>query len=568
MCDKKQNSFAAFAVHSPKAISKGAFLPPVGVLLVLASFVFPTRTLAQDSIKAVASWRGHYEASATTKMDNLPGSKLNESRKISARLVLDKMTIDEELVTWAGTAYCDSSINRHEIAMVIPDTPMRTDIHVEDSRAYKTPAMLQVDVEDGQYYIELCNESFEMESQVTAVVPNETGGFSTIQETDSFEDNPMAVSWANLTPEGTVPERGVAISGSRTLPGHAAEGDDAMSMQIGAALRSAFQKTNMDVSGIVQWELSPDRCSSGGQYSVSIWYAKEIDELVFRDGKLKVKRGNPGPFKPDAINFEATPSNGDYQDIRWTPPEIPDSRREQERFEKPAEDISGIALNYTGTPQSNEGFGEYKIQATLDSAEQCTEPGKKTMRVFFERDGKDSPADEPNWYYYWFHTSAGQGLYEHASFDRTCQKDTLGYYNAWVDPDRIYICEGAQIKVVNEDWGVNYEGIDGFASTVKHEWQHKLDRDGWWGEFDRKYRPHSKWDYQAPEWNEYDRKRREADSDSDHIPNWADDNPQDSDADDDGYKDVESSAYAAGKRWKRGSADKEDWACPGKQCED
>lgn len=568
MRGNRQGGFTAIAARPVKAIGKDGFLLPAGRLLVLASYVFPTCTMAQDDIKAVASWRGHYEASATTKMDNLPGSKVDESRKISARLVLDKMTIDEELVTWEGIAYCDSSINRHEVALVIPDTPMRTDVYVEDSRAYETPAMLQVDVEDGQYYIELCDESFEMESRTTAVVPNEAGGFSTVHETDSFEDNPMDVTWANLTPEGTVPEQGVAISGSRALPADVAEGDDAASMQPEALMKSAFQGMNMDVSGMVQWELSPDRCSTGGQYSVTIWYAKEVDELVFRDGKLKVKRGNPAPYKPDAINFEATPSNGDYPDIKWIPPEIPDSRREEERFEKPVEDIGGIALNYTGTPKSNEGFGEYEVEATLDSAEQCTEPGKKTVRIFFERDGEDSPTDEPNWFYYWFQTAAGQGLYGHARYDRACKRGILGWYNAWVDPDRIYLCEGVQIDDVNETWGIHYEGIDSFASTVKHEWQHKLDRDEWWGEFDQKNRPDTEWDPSAQEWKEYDRKRGEADSDWDLVPNWADANPQDADADDNGYKDVEDSAYAAGKRWKKGSADKEDWACPGKQCED
>jgi len=532
-----------------------------------------------DRFLQVSGWTGHYSFSGKAECSEQPcigpienvypmASPNKTSQSFSISLNLDEMKVEDETVVWQGESSCKIQSDG-KLHAWIPETPIVGDVDWNVERIYPCIARLIIDLYASDYTLEVDFQDIEFSVSISGTGMADNGTFVPVNETkknsDTFSGPYMGF---DLDVWDQLPEQGLLLMGSYALGKKPAQGMDpevaglyqSLSSMTSEVLRSA----GMTVTGQVRWNLSPDLCSDGDQYKVSITWPMEVQNYVFRDGKLTVDEDN----RKEKLKFEAEASNGNYQDIFWNSlPDIPDSTRKEEQSTSPIEKLSVMTLSYTGVPENNKDFGEYEISATLGSAERCTQSGKKKMQVFFERDGEESPPDEPNWFYYWFQTSAGQGHYEHAIYDNSCDQDVYGWYNGFMYPERIHLCEGVQKHSQNDRWGMSADGIDSFATVVMHEWQHKLDHDKWWGQFDQKNRPEGEVDFMLPQWHEYGRKRESFDPDGDSIPNWADAFPFDKDKDNDGYKDSETSAYAAGNNWRKGTADKEDWACPGKQCD-
>ena len=123
------------------------------------------------------------------------------------------------------------------------------------------------------------------------------------------------------------------------------------------------------------------------------------------------------------------------------------------------------------------------------------------------------------------------------------------------------ICDAATHSTWNPITKQSTEGIDTYAVTVIHEWEHKLDYDRWWRTWDEKWGGHA--DY----WKEWGKR----DADGDHIPDNQEEgvepkmNPKKWSTHNYRMSDGHYLVWKAESRWGVGSADHEDWADPGKQ---
>ena len=234
-----------------------------------------------------------------------------------------------------------------------------------------------------------------------------------------------------------------------------------------------------------------------------------------------------------------------------------------------------IDFTYEGMPEDNRYFGDDAVvRAYLDPYRSCldTEPKENPVRVRFSRDGEGNPnGGAPNWFYYWSLTYAAQGLRagEDFLFGGECTNPREGYislgnYYGHVDgnlEEFFYICEGAQNKNRNSVIKRSTDGIDTFASILRHEWTHRTNYYRWWKEFYQQWRGNPR--FPAEKWK--------VDRDVDFIPDRLEKklglNPRKHDTHHTGYDDEEYLAYKSEEKWTIGGADEEDWACPGKQCE-
>jgi hypothetical protein len=229
-------------------------------------------------------------------------------------------------------------------------------------------------------------------------------------------------------------------------------------------------------------------------------------------------------------------------------------------------------------PQHNRDFGKKQLVARLtEGACDCaSEP--LDLVLFFSRDASNNPdGARPNWAYYWAQTSAGV---PRASFKPVpaipasmTQVSLPGFACLGA------ILEGSQERVIaryeprddqiyllerSEGWvcprrrdGERDEGIDCFASLLRHENHHRVELTEWWGprlanyscayDLDGDFVPDSV-ELATPGCNPavpWSCPTRPA-----HIGTvW----------------DVELNAYDAGWSWVIGTADREDWSYPGKQ---
>ncbi|MHB0875874.1 MAG: hypothetical protein ACYC5O_07505 [Anaerolineae bacterium] len=288
----------------------------------------------------------------------------------------------------------------------------------------------------------------------------------------------------------------------------------------------------LDAQVVARWEVT-DECSA------------TIDEPAEGD-TLTYEEDSPGVI--DRFVAGKTVPSAWAGDLVWTFPDISGA----ELVTDPTDPAKGmmVGFTYTGMPSENSGFGNKEFEASFDTVEgTCEDPEPRQARVLFPRDAKNNPGgSEPNWFYYWSQTSAAQGHEANIVYlGPSCRPTWMGYFSLATDPGNIHLCESARLEDSNSVTGRYTEGIDTFASTVRHEWQHLTDLTGWWPDG-------------------YDPAR---DSDGDQIPNdleeslGFDDTMFDTYAS--GFNDLEVRAYTAEDEWALGTADSEDWANPGKQ---
>ncbi|MHB1318765.1 MAG: hypothetical protein ACYCYF_09130, partial [Anaerolineae bacterium] len=231
-------------------------------------------------------------------------------------------------------------------------------------------------------------------------------------------------------------------------------------------------------------------------------------------------------------------------------------------------DAAGAEVHvwYEGpAPAENSAYGPLEIEFSFGGGESlCMDPPPRRVRVFYPRESYSNPdpsGNIPNWFYYWKQTAAGQGHRNALVYDSACAAGWGGYFNGYTvqgDDQRVYICDLGSIgfTFASRVTGTSWEGIDVFGAVVRHEWQHLEDFHEWW--------PGGYGTWDAAGWHPEIK-----DLDQDLVP----------DAREAGYglsnlvidtlglaeRDSEYSAYRAMDTWPTGSANREDWAMPGKQ---
>ncbi|MGI5915084.1 MAG: hypothetical protein ACOX9A_01375 [Anaerolineae bacterium] len=294
----------------------------------------------------------------------------------------------------------------------------------------------------------------------------------------------------------------------------------------------------LDAQVFVRYEIY-DQCS------VSIIEPVENERLVFSEDADPLLEGM----------VEATVLPEDWGDaVYWIIPEIVGSKLTYD-----PEDAQGsmVEYRYEDMPSRNEQFGRKRISLHLEPSisDRCKAPDPRNVRVFFPRDATNNfDGDVPNWFYYWKQTRAAQGHGDAMIYDPACD-DAYGYYVGMGNPTEknrsvIYLCDlhSDGFIHVNPVTGQVQRGIDMFAGIVLHEWTHLENDHDWWGP--RGYRPSEDRD------NDRVKDDREAAYGLD---------PKMMDTFGLGFRDCEYPAYLQQHTWPIGSANREDWAYPGKQ---
>jgi hypothetical protein len=315
-------------------------------------------------------------------------------------------------------------------------------------------------------------------------------------------------------------------------------------------------------SGVVEeWELWDGPCRA------TIESPANNEELVYNTEQ-------PGRLVDKAL-AKVTPSHWE-DDLEWLLPEISESELKPPRPDRKGNDFD---IEYTDLPEKNSAFSLTEVVAEFGArakAAGCQNPKLSNVGYFFPRFGlnhggppgpkSEANADKrpnPNWFHYWMQTKANPGLPTHfvryGGHDKTCL-DARGYYQG--GKDYIVICDLGDFVGWNPlAPGYHAEGIDMFASTMLHERQHYANFRSWWG---AGYEP-------------------TLDTDGDYIPDLLEHtvpvppevktkpgierkfDPNKQDTFGYGTGDEHYLAWAAALRWKQGSADTEDWSCPGHQ---
>ena len=233
-------------------------------------------------------------------------------------------------------------------------------------------------------------------------------------------------------------------------------------------------------------------------------------------------------------------------------------------------------ITYTNLPTSNDEFGDKTL--TVSSLAGSAQPMSATIQVFFDKQAQNHPVltpqqqedmlppgvqgNVPNWFYYWLQTSAGFGSvkYGNSSTLDWDSEDEEWYAQVGSDAADSYAFPGNSYPVLDYDgstmlgwiyWSV--DGIDTFVICARHEACHVSDYQEWWPT-----------GYIATEDNDGDRIADNCESELNYSPNFPDSNG-------DGHNDSQDlclrKQFSMGSEfyWTAGSANSEDWACPGKQ---
>jgi hypothetical protein len=262
-------------------------------------------------------------------------------------------------------------------------------------------------------------------------------------------------------------------------------------------------------------------------------------------------------------------------DLQWTVSPNPNNllKLDQPRSNR-------LKLVGDGLPDLNTDFGPRTITNKLHETN-CDCAGEDIKaRLFYQVDAKNNPVGkQPNWVYYWRQTAAGREM-------ATGEEIAFSYVDVIPPPvygklntgaaevaryeqelDVIYVTHLALDSCCHRRDGTSSKGIDCLAETLNHENHHRQEFFAWWGPLMERY-PATCLVAIGP--------TCDADSDLDYVPNdvelahGCDPNSSLScpglPAWCGGMTDLEFDAYDYGWSWPQGSADKEDWACPGKQC--
>ena len=234
-------------------------------------------------------------------------------------------------------------------------------------------------------------------------------------------------------------------------------------------------------------------------------------------------------------------------------------------------------FTYTGLPASNGSFGDKEVLM------QCTQPISTTqkayVRVFFMKTANNHPVSPdapnfnssptPNWFYYWWQTPAyfGQVKYSNAGGPGDSGRT---YFDAssstWVS----LIYDAAAGYSAGGGYE-NAKGIDFFANTCRHEEQHRLDLNAFWGNNNRNIFDDIDGDYIPTNRNGYI--EANLTPSAHHIlhptqnynPNIKASVTDDVDYGFANWTDCEDYAKHRQPAWTNGSANHLDWAHPGKQ---
>jgi len=233
------------------------------------------------------------------------------------------------------------------------------------------------------------------------------------------------------------------------------------------------------------------------------------------------------------------------------------------------EDATGSALRYWYTgpaPESNSEFGPRAITLSFEGSEAaCRAPEPRRVRIFFPRDKHNNPDPSgriPNWFYYWKQTPAAQGHAGAMTYDEDCT-DAYGYFSGWssaADSSGIYICPlfNSGSSYTNPVTGKFSRGIDFYAAIVRHEWTHLENYHDWWPQ-----------GYRATDHDDGSWDPDPADRDKDLVRDSREAayglSSRTQDSLGFGFRDSEYPPYLQMDTWANGSADRQDWADPGKQ---
>ena len=280
------------------------------------------------------------------------------------------------------------------------------------------------------------------------------------------------------------------------------------------------------------------------------------------------------------VRAEASP-DAFADDLTWTFPEIGGKKPKTDPADARGREVK---FRYEGLPAKNSDFGEKEVEAKFTTQrDKCKDPDPQKVVVYFPRDAKNNPeGKDPNWFYYWKQTAAAQGYQDHIQYDpgssrcaftdhpdKGTRDVTLGHFDGYTIPDsrdHINICDLSQsyFAATNAATGQSFDGIDLFAAVVHHEWTHKTNFEQWWPKL---YLPVNNCSVPLDENGKAKGYRYDCDKDEipdEYEPGYGLD-PKNPDTHNFGLGDEEYLAYSSEKDWKKGSVDKEDWACPGHQ---
>lgn len=245
----------------------------------------------------------------------------------------------------------------------------------------------------------------------------------------------------------------------------------------------------------------------------------------------------------------------------------------------------------TSLPEKNEDFGARKIKVTYNDNECNCEGVEKELNIFFPRDAQNNPEGKyPNWFYYWKQTQAWIPLAEfkfvtvipNPKNGGQPQVGEIARYEPY--DDIMYFTPNAVTKGVACNVGeAGRVGIDAFATVIRHENCHRDEYIKWWGMKMVNYGISDDCDMdELPNteeaklgckscagncWGNLIKGGMGSQAARDSIASCKVSCPSSPKHLNPpiGVPDNEVNAYWVGWKWKIGTADKKDWAFPGKQ---
>lgn len=517
-------------------------------LLIVSTPADQKQSDSPDRWLSVDHWVGNLSVDRKITKSLLAGRKIgipdsSSSASLNVQLDLRERTSGDVSVVWRGTA---EGRLRYEAAGELPSGEGEAWIQQSGQGAVSGNASLSINMRTGRYrlHIERFGTVPTRHREYAAAHGHVIVDLDEVAEVRLIEPlTVQRVSGRDIGSKGEslpeTPQTGFMLSGSI---------HDQFSSPLGNETRS------------ISWNLMPNLCGEGTEgVSLIIVHPAPDERLVF-DQHVS------GGFLSSAV-AKATPE--DMKDhVLWEIPEIPGTELS---VDPPDSRGSALRFSYEGLPDANEEFGDRIIRATLPPYRECLNPEEQEVRFFFDRDSMGNPGQskEPNWFFYWIQTSAGQGRDREIRYGGEHEKGAHGYFMK-AFPDEITICDGARLSMRNPVTGVFSEGIDNFATTVLHEFEHKRIYDTYWRGFDAPWRYQGKRDDEYWEKHpDYLKEYNKVDGDGDGIPDVEERkyglHPLLHDTHNIGYNDEEYLAFRAERVWQIGSADHEDWAAPGKQ---
>lgn len=321
-----------------------------------------------------------------------------------------------------------------------------------------------------------------------------------------------------------------------------------------------------------------------------------MDSVYTADGikDFSFTSGDPGRAVVD-VRSRATVAGRDASpEIKWTLEPMNGGTTLS-----PAEATgSSASFTYETLPTKNDAFGKKRVTTTVAS-EGCECTRASFVRIFFPPLATNNPSGTAlertaNFFYYWMQSPAVTSgvntpyyAYRPVLLDINGSGGVPAIGRFVPGEDRIYIaraimqvgCRGRPLNGTRSS-GPGNTGIDCFAETLRHEWQHRVDYQTWWPNgYDDPSTVAYGWDFTSAL-----AKALATDADGDKVPASLEatlPGCRDAVAIDeasrrrnmyscdgrpfDDVTDMEIYAYYAGWKWQRGKADDEDWSCGGKQ---